>query len=98
MEKLNPKNMSLSLAATSGILSAACALLIAVAPQFTVNLFGNIFHGIDLTKIQKTITFSGNPDLSNIRVSFFAQDILDKIKFSRKKLFFASFGPPARWV
>ena len=56
MEKLNPKKVSLSLAATSGIVSAACALLIAVAPQFTVNLFGEIFHGIDLSKIQKTMT------------------------------------------
>jgi len=58
MEKLNPKKVSLSLAATSGIVSAACALLIAVAPQFTVNLFGAIFHGVDLTKIQKTMTVS----------------------------------------
>ena len=58
MEKLNPKKVSLSLAATSGIVSAACALLIAVAPQFTVNLFGAVFHGIDLSNIQKTMTIS----------------------------------------
>ena len=58
MEKLDSKKVSLSLAAVSGILSIACALLIAVAPQFTVNLFGAIFHGIDLSKIQKTMTFS----------------------------------------
>ena len=58
MEKLNAKRVSLSLAAVSGILSAVCALLIAAAPKFTVNLFGAIFHGVDLTKIQKTMTFS----------------------------------------
>jgi len=58
MEKLNPKKVSLSLAATSGIVSTVCALLIAVAPQFTVSLFGAIFHGVDLTKIQKTMTVS----------------------------------------
>ena len=58
MERLDAKKVSLSLAATSGIISVACALLIAVAPQFTVNLFGAIFHGVDLTKIQKTMTFS----------------------------------------
>ena len=58
MEKLNPKKVSLSLAATSGIVSTACALLIAVAPQFTVNLFGAVFHGIDLSNIQKTMTIS----------------------------------------
>ena len=58
MTELNPKRVSLSLAAVSGILSAVCALLIAVAPQFTVNLFGAVFHGVDLTKIQKTMTLS----------------------------------------
>ncbi len=58
MEKLNAKRVSLSLAAVSGILSAVCALLIAVAPKFIVGLFGAIFHGIDLTKIQKTMTFN----------------------------------------
>lgn len=58
MEKLDAKRVSLSLATVSGILSAVCALLIAVAPQFTVNLFGAIFHGIDLTKIPKTMTLS----------------------------------------
>ncbi len=56
MEKLNPRRVSLSLAAVSGIVSAVCALLIAVAPQFAVSLFGAIFHGVDLTKIQKTMT------------------------------------------
>jgi len=58
MEKLNAKRVSLSLAAVSGILSAVCALLIAVAPQFTLNLFGTIFHGIDLAKIPKVMTIS----------------------------------------
>jgi len=57
-EKLDTKRVSLSLAAVSGILSAVCALLIAVAPQFTVSFFGAIFHGVDLTKIQKTMTLS----------------------------------------
>ena len=58
MDRLNPKRVSLSLAAVSGILSAVCALLIAIAPQFTLNLFGAMFHGIDLTKISKTMTLS----------------------------------------
>ena len=59
MEKLDSKRVSLSLAAVSGILSAACALLLAVAPKFTLGLFGAVFHGIDMTKIQKTMTFNG---------------------------------------
>mgnify|MGYP001614868850 FL=1 len=58
MDRLNPKRVSLSLAAVSGILSAVCALLIAIAPQFTLNLFGAMFHGIDLTKVSKTMTLS----------------------------------------
>jgi len=71
MEKLNPKKVSLSLAATSGIVSAACALLIAVAPQFTVNLFGAVFHGIDLSKIQKTMTV-GSAILGTVEVIILA--------------------------
>ena len=71
MEKLNPKKVSVSLAATSGIVSAACALLIAVAPQFTVNLFGAVFHGIDLSNIQKTMTIS-SAILGTIEVIVFA--------------------------
>jgi len=67
MEKLDAKKVSLSLAATSGILSVACALLIAAAPQFTINLFGAVFHGVDLTKIQKTMTF-GDAILGTIEV------------------------------
>ena len=57
MQELDAKKVSLSLAAVSGIVSAICALLIAIAPKFATNLFGTIFHGIDLTKIPKTMTF-----------------------------------------
>jgi len=56
-EKLNAKRVSLSLAVVAGIISIVCALLIAVAPQFTINLFGAIFHGIDISQITKPITF-----------------------------------------
>ncbi len=57
-EKLKAKRVSFSLAIVAGIVSIACALLIAIAPEFTVNLFGAIFHGIDMSQITKTMTFS----------------------------------------
>jgi len=56
--QLSPKRVAFSLAAVSGIISAACALLIALAPSFTMNFFGSIFHGIDMNKIAKSMTFS----------------------------------------
>ncbi|MEK6854704.1 MAG: DUF5676 family membrane protein [Nanoarchaeota archaeon] len=55
--KLSAKRTALSLALASGIFSLVCALLIALAPQFTMNLFGAIFHGIDISQIIKPITF-----------------------------------------
>ncbi len=59
IEKLNAKRVSLSLAIVFGIISIVCAILIAVVPEGTLNLFGSIFHGIDITKIQTTMTFVG---------------------------------------
>ncbi len=58
-EKLNARRVSLSLAATIGIISVVCALLILIAPQATMNLFGAIFHGIDISQITKPITLGG---------------------------------------
>ena len=58
-EKLSAKRVSLSLAAVAGIISIVCALLILIAPQATMNLFGAIFHGIDISQITKTITLGG---------------------------------------
>lgn len=40
-----------ALAATSGILYAACVALIAIWPAATMDLFAKMFHGIDITKI-----------------------------------------------
>ena len=57
--QLNPKRVALSLGIVSGIVSALCALLIAVAPSFIINIFGEIFHGIDISKITKSITLGG---------------------------------------
>ena len=58
-EKLSAKRVSLSLAAVSGIISIVCAVLIAIAPETTTKLLGEIFHGIDASQIMKTLTISG---------------------------------------
>jgi len=59
-DKLNTRRVANSLAITAGIFSLACALLILMAPAFTVNLFGAIFHGIDLSQISKTATLGSS--------------------------------------
>jgi len=59
VEKLNANRVGLALAGVMGILSIVCALLLVLIPGFTLNFFGNIFHGIDITQIAKTsVTFS----------------------------------------
>jgi len=58
-EKLSVKRVSMSLAVVAGIISIVCALLILIAPQATVNLFGEIFHGIDISQITRPITIGG---------------------------------------
>ena len=55
-EELSAKKVSLSLATVTGIISIVCAILIAIAPQFTIKFFGAIFHGIDITQIEKIMT------------------------------------------
>ena len=59
MQNLSIRRVSFSLAAVAGIISIVCVLLILIAPQTAVNLFGAIFHGIDLTQITKPITLVG---------------------------------------
>jgi len=49
--KLDAKATGYTLASVAGIVSLACLLLIVIAKEFTINLFGAIFHGIDLSQI-----------------------------------------------
>ena len=58
-KELSAKRTSLSLGITTAIVSIACALLIAIAPEFTTKFLGAIFHGIDLTQIEKAMTLGG---------------------------------------
>ncbi len=59
-DKLNSIRTANSLAITAGIVSVVCALLILLAPEFTVSLFGAIFHGIDLSQISATATIGSS--------------------------------------
>ena len=58
-DNLSPKRVSLSLATVAGIISIVCALLILIPPKATTNIFGEIFHGIDISQITKPITLVG---------------------------------------
>ncbi|MEK6893814.1 MAG: DUF5676 family membrane protein [Nanoarchaeota archaeon] len=58
MEKLSAKRVSFSLGIVTAIVSIVCALLIAITPTGTLSLFGSVFHGIDMSKIQTTMTFA----------------------------------------
>ena len=53
-ENLKPKSVGYSLALVAGIVYLACAILVALAPTWTVNVFGALFHGIDITQIART--------------------------------------------
>ncbi len=60
VDNLSPKKVANSLALTAGIISLVCALLVLLAPSFTVSLFGAIFHGVDLSQISKTATIGSS--------------------------------------
>ena len=51
MEELKPKAVGYASAIVAGIVSLVCLLLVVAAKEFAINLFGAIFHGIDLSQI-----------------------------------------------
>jgi len=55
--KLNVNTVGLTTGIVAGIASIVCAILFWIAPAFTLNLFGSLFHGIDLSKITTTLSF-----------------------------------------
>ncbi len=59
-EELSPKRVALSVAIVAGILYIACAILVAIAPGAMLNLFSNLFHGIDMTQIAKPAVSLGS--------------------------------------
>ena len=52
-EMLKPSKVAYSLATVTGIIYLLCAMLVAIAPTWTVNTFGALFHGIDVSKIAR---------------------------------------------
>ena len=66
--KLNAKATGYTLASVAGIVSLACLLLIVIAKEFTINLFGAIFHGIDLNQIEASNITIGSAILGFVEV------------------------------
>ncbi|MDP3026246.1 MAG: DUF5676 family membrane protein [Nanoarchaeota archaeon] len=71
-DKLNTKRVALSLASVSAILYIACALLIAIAPDFTTGLFSKVFHGIDITQIADTSISLGSTLIGLVEIIIYA--------------------------
>ena len=52
-DKIIPWKIGVSAGLMLTIVSLLCAILFVIAPEITLNLANNIFHGIDLTQIAK---------------------------------------------
>ena len=59
MAKKDINATGIALALTFAIISIVCLVLVLIAPEFTLNLFGSFIHGADLTKIAITPSISG---------------------------------------
>ena len=68
MAKKDINATGIALALTFLIVSIVCLLFVLIAPGFAVSLFGSFMHGIDITKIAVTPSFSGNTLLGIIVV------------------------------
>ena len=51
MRKMNIFAAGIALGMTLGILNIVCLILLLIAPQFTMSMFGSFMHGIDLNSI-----------------------------------------------
>ncbi|MBS3074759.1 hypothetical protein J4447_04910 [Candidatus Pacearchaeota archaeon] len=59
-DRINASRFGLSFGIAGGIISLICGILLAIAPSFTISLFGAIFHGIDLSQIaSKSVGIGG---------------------------------------
>ncbi len=56
--KLMPWKIGVTLGFVFAIISLICAILFAITPESTLNLGNNIFHGLDLTKIAKDMSWN----------------------------------------
>ena len=51
MQPVQPLRIGLTLALTAGLLSLACAMLVALSPEGMVNIFQSWWHGLDVTRL-----------------------------------------------
>ena len=70
-DKLKAARVANALAITAGIVSIVCALLLAIAPQSMTNFFGAIFHGLDISQIEISLTW-GRTILGTVVAIFLA--------------------------
>ena len=70
--ELNPMLVGKTLAAVSGIFYLACAGVFAVAPDFAMSLFVNVFHGIDISKIASGPVSLGNTIVGFVEILIYA--------------------------
>ncbi len=68
-DKLRPVRIANALAIVSGIISIGCALLLVIAPEFITNLFGAMFHGLDISKIVVPLSL-GRTIIGTVEVIF----------------------------
>jgi hypothetical protein len=54
--KLDARAFGIAAGVAAAVVSAACALIVAVAPEFATNLFGNVIH-LDLAPLARKVTW-----------------------------------------
>ncbi len=54
--KLDIRAFGIAGGVAAAVVSVACALIVAVAPEFATNLFGNVVH-LDLTSLARRVTW-----------------------------------------
>ena len=57
MSRRNINATGIAFAITLTLLNIVCLLLLIIAPNFTLSLFGSFIHGVDLSKIAVTPNF-----------------------------------------
>ena len=53
--RLDIKALAIAAGVAAAVVSAACALIVAVAPEFATSLFSNVVH-LDLTPLARKVT------------------------------------------
>lgn len=54
--KLNPKAFAIAAGVAAAVVSAACALIVAIAPEFATALFSDVVH-LDLTGLARNVSW-----------------------------------------